>query len=106
MALNYRRLAIEAKREMLIADTEAYRKLIMHSIADLKPRVEFGTRIVRLVSSLRAQITALSAIVAVLTIRRPSALVTWARPGWLIWYAIRHFRQSSRIVASKINDYY
>lgn len=105
MGHNHRLLAIEAKREVLIADTEVYRMMLLRNFADLNPHIEFGVRAIRFVKSVRAQITALTAIVAVLTLRRPSVTVTWLRRGWLIWYAIKNFRQSSRSMPSKRNGY-
>ena len=102
---SYRLRAINNKREILIANGETYRLQIVRGFTELRPHIEFGARIIRFISSLPTQVAALTGIVAVLTLRRPSTMVTWGRRGWLIWYVIRRIRNVAQSISSKTNGY-
>lgn len=85
--------AIHERRDGLIIRSNLYRSQIALEFQNLRPRVDYVANLLRLANSLRANIGVIGGIVAVLAVRRPGAMVSWVRRGWIVWRLVRHYKR-------------
>jgi YqjK-like protein len=86
--------AIGQRRDALIVRSDLDRLQIARDFENLRPRVDYVTNLLRLVNSLRSHIGVIGGIVALLAVRRPGIMVSWARRGWILWQLIRHYKRA------------
>jgi YqjK-like protein len=85
--------AIHERRNGLIIRGDLHRSQIALEFENLRPRVDYVTNLLRLVNSLRSNIGVIGGIVAVLAVRRPGAMRSWVRRGWIVWQLVRHYKR-------------
>jgi YqjK-like protein len=84
---------IRERRDGLISRGNVHRSQIAFEFENLRPRVDYVTKLLRLANSLRSNIGVIGGIVAVLAVRRPGAIVSWIRRGWVVWQLVRHYKR-------------
>ena len=84
---------IKERRRAIVLQNDILRAGIQRHVNDLWPRVDYAARAVRLVNSLRSNISVIGSIAALLTVRSPNAVFSWARRGWIVWQLVRRFRR-------------
>lgn len=80
------------RREALVFRSDAYRFQIKQNFEQLRPRIEYVATALRLVNSLRSKIGVIGSIAAILVVRRPGAVTSWLKRGWLVWQIVRRLR--------------
>jgi YqjK-like protein len=84
---------IKLRRSAIVAQNDVYRLNIQRDFNQLWPRVDYAARMLRIVNSLRSNISVIGSIAALLTVRSPSAVFSWVRRGWIVWQIARRFRR-------------
>lgn len=93
MSWSRRQQQIQQRRNAIIVRSDAYRLNIRRDFNQLRPPVDYAATILRLVNSLRSNISVIGSIAALLTVRSPGAFFTWLRRGWIVWQLVRRFRR-------------